>query len=344
MSAHATALPDAPSPAVTALPCRIASLLPGLTDVLHDLHLSAHLVARSHECLSPSPSVTSPKLPSTASLPSLEIASGWNAILTTHPLISSPSSPDSLLAHRICSFYRVDLPALKDTKPTILLTHIAKARTPYEPDQAAVREMLAAYIPSLQTVISTDTQTLADVFQLHRDVARAVGMPDNAINPVAAARGRLESLRSFVDARVREGKAERRKVAIVQWTDPLFLAGDWVPRVAALAGAAGDGYTREGGPSVPVDVDALRGVDVVVFAVCAVGMEGCRRVVDQFVKRNGRKLQGWKGRFVVTDATTLFSRPAISTVVQSAEVIAEIVLGEACYGHKGVLWDEWKCL
>lgn len=163
-----------------------------------------------------------------------------------------------------------------------------------------------------------------------------------AVAPVAGARGGLESVRAFVEARFRQGKAERRKVAIVQWVEPLFLAGDWVPGVAVLAGSAGDGYTREGRPSVSVGVDALRGVDVVVFAVCAVGMEGCRQIVQEFVKREERKLQGWKGRFVVTDATMLFSRPAISTVVQSAEVVAEIVLEEGCYGHRGMLWDDWK--
>lgn len=190
--------------------------------------------------------------------------------------------------------------------------------------------------------MSVDVRTLEDVFRLHRRLAKELGVEDAAVEPVAEARGRLESIRAFVNAEQQRLGQSRLKVAIVQWADPLFLAGDWVPGVAILAGSDGDGFTHEGGPSVSVMVEDVTGVDLLVFAVCAVQLAGCRTIVNDFMEKNSKALRGWNGRVLFTDATTLFSRPSLSAVVQSAEVIAEIVLRRGCYGHRGLLWREWE--
>ncbi|CDF39106.1 unnamed protein product [Chondrus crispus] len=344
MSRLATAPRPAAPPISAPADCRIASLLPGLTDVVHDLRLSPHLSATSHECttLHNPPSVTSPKLPVSSSLPSHEIAAGWRAVQYTHPLFSASPSLDALLAHRVCSFYVTDIPRLAAANPTVLLTHLAKPRHFEEPDEHVLRRLLQARIPTLEKVVSVDVRTLEDVFRLHRTLAREIGREEAAVEPVAEARGRLESIRAFVKAESQRRGLGRPKTAIVQWADPLFLAGDWVPGIAALAGAGGDGFTNEGGPSVPISVKDLRGADVLLFAVCAVRLPECERIVHEFMRENRAALRGWEGRVVVTDATTLFSRPSLSAVVQSAEVVAEVILKEGSYGHKGRLWREWE--
>lgn len=161
------------------------------------------------------------------------------------------------------------------------------------------------------------------------------------MHSVAAARGRLESVRAHVNAVFRQVQKKRPRVTVVQWAEPLFLAGDWVPRVVTLAGGSGDGITREGKPSVVVSAEELKDVDIVVFAICAVGVKECRKIVEDFWKRAASEIGEWKGRIVVTDGLRLFSRVAVGTIVQSTEVIAEILLGKSFYGHRGILWEEW---
>lgn len=112
--------------------------------------------------------------------------------------------------------------------------------------------------------------------------------------------------------------------------------------MVAIAGGRGDGVTREGKPSVAGFVRNLRDADVIVFAICAMSIKGCQRIAENFWKRAVYELRGWGGRIVITDATRLFSRMAVGSVVQSAEVIAEILSEKPLYGHKGVLWQDWK--
>lgn len=126
----------------------------------------------------------------------------------------------------------------------------------------------------------------------------------------------------------------------MQWTDPLYLAGDWIPEVVTLS-AAGDGFTKPGAPSIPVHPADLKRVDIVLFAVCALDLRACQMVVNRFWRQNAHTLRVWTGKLVAVDASRLFSRPALSTVVKSAEVIAEVVADYPIFGHGNSVWKLW---
>lgn len=322
----------------TAADFPVASLLPGLTDVLVDLRLAAHVVANSHECDLSSSTVTFPKLPGTPDLTSLEIASGWNAATAPHTSQFSPFCRH-LLATRTCSFYHVNPEALARANPRVLLTHVAPSRSPLDPAEDDVQVALQRLLPRLEVIISANCRTLRDVFQLQLDVARALHRPAVAVLPVATARARLRSLQIRADAARLQ---KRPRLTVVQWADPLFLAGDWVPAVVRAAGGDPDGLTVEGSPSVAVEPAALLGVDVVVFALCAVDLKGCAKALEAFLEKHGSLFAGWKGSFVVTDATKLFSRPSLSAVAKSAEVLSDVVLDGNKFRYRGVLWDFWE--
>lgn len=327
----------------TALPpfksSRIASLLPGLTGVVRELSLYPFLVAHSHECEENILSVTHSKLPTSAPLSTSEIAAGWNTANNLQMHCLSPSL-ESLLSTRLCSFYHVDIPTLARATPTVLLTHVSAPRSPDDPTEAQIVELTKGLIPSLNTIISTNCRTLLDVYQLHRNLARAVRRSELADQPILSARLRFSAIRDRTDDHVMRNQREKKRITVIQWSKPLYLAGDWVPEIIRIAGGGADGFTREGGPSEKVTPRDLRRMDIVVFAICALGIEGCKRVVDEFMGTNANVLRGWHGKIVVTDATRLFSRVDLSTVVQSAEVLAEILTAKTRY--RGLLWDEWS--
>lgn len=302
---------------------RIASLLPGLTDVLHDLKLSDRLVATSHECDHPTTAreVTRPKL-HTAGLTPQEISSGWSA-LAVHPLCHA-------LSTRICSFYTVDVEALRRLRPNIVITHLTPPRD-LEPSQEQVVLALKSIIPGI-TVINTNPTCLKEVYQLYHDVGNHVGT--SSVKCVANMRSKILSL-----SRLPAQNAP--SVAVVQWTDPLYLAGDWVPEIISHW-AHPHHLTSPGSPSVCVSPDALRKTDVVVFAICALDIDACSRVIQSFWSSNRNVFDNWRGRLICTDATRLFSRVALSVIVTSAEVLAEIVMDSDLFGHKGLLWAEWQ--
>lgn len=308
---------------------RIASLLPGLTDVVTELGLHAALVACSHECDVTNTPVTAPKLPGAGDLACREISAGWNAV----------SARAGLLESRLCSYYRVDMAALAACEPTVVLTHVARGRTILEPEEGEVIAALRATVPSVAHVISTCPATFREVFEMTHAVAAAIGEPDAAIKRVADARTRLRSVEMFVRGAL---AADAPRVGVVQWVEPLYLAGDWVPQVVAVGGGRSEGMCVPGGPSVAVNVAALAKLNVAVFAICAMDLQSCTRIVERFRKRYSSQLRDCATRFVVTDATRLFSRPSLQTVVQSAEVIAEITTNSNKYGHRGSTWADYS--
>lgn len=309
---------------------RVASLLPGLTDVIHDLDRSSTLVATSHECHSKCvgqvATVTSAGLLHT-DISALEVSAGWNATLFANP-------PN--LATHICSFYDTDIESLAAARPTVVLTHLRPQRQFSDPTPQDLRRAIRSVIPSVTHVISADPHTLDEIYALHLSVSRVLHASRIAINLVETARHRLQHISQFVSKQLLDKKPP--SLAVVQWTDPLYLAGDWVPEIVRLS-AIHDPFTSVGQPSVSVSVGDLFQVEVIVFSLCALDLNACRKGVNAFWRKHNHMLRNWPGTVIITDSTKLFSRVALSNVVQSAEVVAEIVTRSNFYGHRGSLWQ-----
>lgn len=311
-----------PLPSLTTVTPRIITLLPSLTDVIADLDQVTHLVATTHECHTAKHSValTAPKLDIT-SLSQSEIATGWNA-LAYHP---SYQELDSL----VCSFYQVDVPRLIDLKPTLLLTHI-KNNEWGETEQNVIA-MLQEFIPGI-CVISANPTSVEQIFHLYNRVGAALNIEVNTITN--AWRKRLQAL-----CRPIKPIIQKSTVAFVQWAEPLYLAADWVSEVLPPS-LQPHPVTISPAPSVRAEVEDLRRCDIIIFSICAMNLQECTKIVDDFWSNYSQCLSGWQGRIVAADAHMCFSRFSLSSVVTTAEVIRQISFGDGRY--RGRLWEEWK--
>lgn len=315
---------------------RIVSLLPGLTDIVHELGLSEYIVASSHECDSRTGCpITAPKLPLTEDLSSQELSAGWKVASLDHTFDSA-----DIISKCTCSFYSVNAEQLIQSSPTLILTHLAKPRSFMDPDEQELKEFLHTHIPSLRTILSATCRDLSEIYSLYHSVAYETSCGNRAVQTVAQARTRLTMIQQSAEGMMKRGRSKRPRVAVIQWTDPLYIAGDWIPQIIPMAGGA-NAVTVPGGPSVPISPCRLKEMDVLIFGMCAVGIEGCKRIVSNFWRCHWNEFRGWKGKVIVTDSTRLFSRPALNTVIESAEVVADSISGCNLYGHEGKLWDEW---
>lgn len=115
--------------------------------------------------------------------------------------------------------------------------------------------------------MTLDPHTLEDVLATITTVGERAGVPERAADLVAALRARLAG----VEARV-AGRA-RPRVAVVEWVDPPFPAGHWVPDLVTAAGGS-PVACRPGQRSAPVGWDAFAAADpeVVVVAPCGFGL------------------------------------------------------------------------
>lgn len=234
---------------------RIASFLASGTEIAVALGLGDRLIAISHECDWPPdvlhlPRISRPRF-DPAGMTSGEIDAALRAAMLEHG-----------------TAYEIDEARLRELAPDIVLTQavceVCAVPTP------GVRETVARNGLGAD-VVSLDAHTIDDILHSIEQVAAAAGVPDRADDIVARLRSRIDHVRAAVAG------ADRPSVLAIEWLDPPFAPGHWVPEMIELAGGRNlVGHT--GAHSEQTTWDALRGLDpdVLLIMPCGYGLDATR--------------------------------------------------------------------
>jgi len=287
---------------------RIASLVSAGTEMLYTLGLGADVVAVSHECDWPPecrllPRVTRTKL--NASAASGEIDGQVRRMLAEgKPL------------------YSVDAPALAALEPELI---VAQAQC----DVCAVRfaDVAAAVQsePRLRQcqMIALNPRSLGDVLDEMCRIGDAAGIGGQARDVVAKLHERVKTVRRRTSEIPMH---ERPRVAIIEWTEPVMLAGNWMPELIELAGGV-CGLTRPGEPSGTVAFDELARFDPEAILVCPCGFDEHRAMEETKLlarRADWSKLSAARsGQVHAIDGNAYFNRPG-PRLVDSLELLARI--------------------
>jgi len=271
---------------------RIVSLLPAATEILYAIGAGDSVVGVTHECDFPAEAATKPSL----IRPRIDVA-------------AVPAEIDRQVRELIGrheSIYSLDAELLLRLDPDLIVTqdlcHVCAASS--DDLAAAVSRFPASRQPR---VVSFTPRTLHEVWQGIRDIAEAA---DRASEGEALA-GWLALEVSTVSEAVRES-APRPRVLCLEWFDPPYAGGHWVPEMVQLAGGI-DVIAREGEPSFSMDWrDVLSArPEIVVLMSCGYNLE---RNID--VWRSTKLPPGWhqipavqNDRIYAVDANSYFSRP-----------------------------------
>ncbi|WP_428276153.1 cobalamin-binding protein [Candidatus Palauibacter sp.] len=268
---------------------RIVSLLASGTEIVDALGLGECLVGISHECDHPPhlldrPRVSRPRFDPEA-LSSGEIDAAVRQAMDEHG-----------------SVYEVDAAVLEKLQPDIVITQAVCDVCAVPTD--GVREVLGARGIEAD-VVSLDAHTIDDILASVTQVARAAGSPDTAREAGGSLRRRLDAVR----AAVRDAVAPR--VLGIEWFDPPFAPGHWVPEMIELAG--GRNLAGEAGqPSREVSWDEMGDLDpdTLLLMPCGYGLDASRADADAHAERLGevapRAIS--EGRAWVVDASSYFNR------------------------------------
>lgn len=240
---------------------RIVSLLPSTTEILFGLGVGDRVVGVTFECDHP------------AEARSRRIVSS-----TTMPEGLSPAEIDAYVARATAAgedLYRLDAGALADLDPDLVLTQDLCAVCAI--DVASVDEALA-HLGCRAQVLSFDPHTIAEIRQSVLRIGAAVGRPDEAARLAAP----LESLSSAAAA-PGPGRA-RPRVVVLEWTDPPYAPGHWIPEMVEAAGGECVLGTA-GAKSVRVTWDDVRAArpDLVVVAPCGYDRAEAQVQADRLV-------------------------------------------------------------
>ncbi|MFJ6072717.1 cobalamin-binding protein [Streptomyces sp. NPDC093065] len=287
---------------------RIVSLLPAATDIVAELGLSARLVGRTHECDWPPDEV--------ASVPVVTGADLDQDRLTSREISDAVGGS----AHSGSSLYTLDADALAALRPDVVLTQdlCDVCAVSYEKVSRTVRLLDAD-----TRVLSLEPRTLDDVLDCLVTVGDLLGVRERAGQRRAELRARLDQVRASVNG------LDRPRVVAIEWLDPLWPAGHWVPEQITTAGgipllAAPGEHTK---PMTWEEVRTAR-PDVLLVLPCGLPPERTLREAELLTG-----LPGWSelpavrsGRVWVLDGPSYFNRPG-PRVVRGAEVLAHVLHG-----------------
>lgn len=231
---------------------RIVSLLPSATEWVYALGLDGDLLAVTFEC----------DHPPRARADKHVVVDGLDTTAMT------PGEIDDVVRARVASghgLYTLDSAALSTLAPDVVLTQDL-CRVCALPADAVTQALDAVGCPG--AVVPLDPHRLDDVLDGAVDVATACGVPERGHRLRAVLQARLDAVGRAVDADTRP------RVLVLEWSDPPFLAGHWVPDLVTAAGGepvlAAPG---ERSATCTWDDVAATDVDVVLVAPCGYGLD-----------------------------------------------------------------------
>jgi iron complex transport system substrate-binding protein len=278
---------------------RIVSLVPHATELCFAIGLGDELIAVSHECDFPAAALDLPRVTSDL-LPSGLDAAGIDAAVMERTAAGE-------------AIYALDEARLRELEPDLIITQELCTVCAVSYDDVAA---LAAELPSTPRVLSLDPHTLGEALADVRTVAQATDRRDEAVALIARAAGRIDRVRLAVRG------VRRLAVAALEWLDPVYAAGHWMPQMIEYAGGV-DLLGLPGEHSQRIDWESVAASEPEVVIVMPCGYDAPRAL--QEAREHADRLAALHAtRVVAVDASAYFSRPG-PRLIDGLELLAHIL-------------------
>lgn len=293
---------------------RIASLVPSATEMLFALGLGDDVVAVTHECDYP---------PAAKSLPHLT--------RTVIPEGLAAAEIDAAVKRTVGegrALYELDEERLAELEPDLIVTQAIcdVCAVSYE-DVVAV----AARLPGRPRVLQQDPSTLAEMLEDVLRLGEAAAVEEDAHELRAELEGRLATVAAALDG------ATRPRVIALEWLDPPFVGGHWIPEMIALAGGE-DLVGTAGAKSSQVTWQRLEVLepDVVLAMPCGWYIDESRAQAVACRERLGSLAAG---RVYAVDAASSFSRPG-PRLIDGVELLSHLLHPDCIPAPHGLEFED----
>jgi len=291
-------------------PQRIVSFLPSATEMLCALGLGDRLVGITHECDYPE-----------------EVRSKPVVVRNVLPVESMTQIEiDEAVAERMRSgqsLYQIDERLLHELAPDLILTQdLCQVCAPSGNEVSQVLQTLE----QKPQILWLTPKSLSEIFENLRELGEATGSSRQAEELVQNCQSRLDDLAA------KTSKLEiRPRVFCMEWIDPVYASGHWVPEMVRIAGGL-DQLGSEGADSIRISWN-----EVVEWAPEVLIIMPCGFNLTQVVEQASQLFNypGWsdlpavrEGRVYAVDANSYFARPG-PRVVQGTELLAHLIHPEA---------------
>jgi iron complex transport system substrate-binding protein len=296
---------------------RIVSFLPSSTEILYEIGAGSQIVGVTHECKYPDDAKRKPRV--------------INASFDANKMNSKEIDQKIIeLMQSGRDIYMINDEKLREAKPDLIIAQgICEVCAPFAKEIDRAFSILG-YRPD---ILVLDPHDLDDILTSIMDIAEQVNRVTEGRKLVVSLQKRIDSIRMRSGRRiVDEGKKKKNnnkpKVLCLEWIDPFFTAGHWVPQMVKIAGGI-NGLSYPGQPSRRInDIDEIKkfNPDKIILMPCGFNIE--RTVKEAKILETNNKwksLQSVQNNEVyAVNAAAYFSKPGPRTIT-GLEVIAKII-------------------
>ena len=291
---------------------RIVSFLPAGTETVYALGAGAELLGRSHECDYPAPVIDLPVV----SRPALRLDG------------ATPEEIDHAVAERMetgASMYEIDEVLLRELRPDVIITqNLCRVCAPSGNELSrAVQDF--DVMPEL---LFLTPRNIREIQENILAVGKAIGRDREAESLIRSNRERIKRVSDAVS------DAPPTRVVFLEWTDPLFCGGHWVPEMIAMAGG-NDPLGRAGEDSVRMSWDDVKAAspEIIIVSPCGYRLQESVQLA--------REMPGdLDARVIAVDANAYFARPG-PRYAEAVELLAHLFHPDrAQWSRSDTPWDE----
>ncbi|MEO9308616.1 putative ABC uptake transporter, heme-binding protein [Nitrosotalea sinensis] len=283
---------------------RLVSFLPSATEMLYELGVEDYIMAVTHECNYPAGAKTKPRV----------IHSSFD------PQKMSSQEIDSKvveLANSGKDIYILDEQVLKKANPDLIVAQgICEVCSPYTREISRAMTLLE----NKPEVLILDPKNLDDILQNIIQVGNKVGKQEKAKELVEKLQKRITRIKNT-------HIVSKPKVLCIEWLDPLFSAGHWVPQMVEIAGGI-NGISSTGDKSRRMQIEEITKFDpdIVILMPCGFDVQRTIAEYEKLLENPiWRKIKAVnRGQVYAVNANEYFSKPGPRTVT-GVEILAKII-------------------
>ena len=285
---------------------KVSSFMPAVTQMIYDMGLQEYLQGVTFEC---------PKV----ALNEKQVAVRYK--LEGKTLTSKEITAIFSKTKAECgTLYYVDEPVLESIAPDIIFTQDVCDVCQIDTESVAKSAYKLAKVPEL---ISITPNSLEDVFDNALTIAKAMNKQTIGVNYVSQLKERIYKI---VDTQ-RANRLQAKSVMLLEWIDPLFNCGHWIPHQIGYAGGI-DLLSHPSGDSIVISWDKIvkYNPEILIIAPCGYGIE--RTMKDmRFLeeKSEWKSLRAVKNKQVFIADFAMFTQSSASTLVDGIECLSAMI-------------------
>jgi len=291
---------------------KIISFLPSATEILYEIGAGSQIIGVTHECNYPKEAKSKPKV----------INSSFDA-----STMSSKEIDDKIveLFSNGKDIYIINEEILKELKPDIIVAQgICEVCSPFSKEIKRALSVLG-YNPKL---IVLNPRNISEILDNINEIATNIGKINAGQNLVGLLENKINKIKKI--AELKTNKEDLPKILCLEWIDPFFTAGHWVPEMVEIAGGI-NGLSKPKEQSRRTSLEEIKKFDPdkIILMPCGFNIDRTIKEYKSTTRLNNN--QEWtnlraikNNELYVVDAGSYFSKPGPRTVT-GIEILAKII-------------------